>query len=131
MIDYNSIEYFENFDKTIRVSEYESILLKRLSDNTVMISYLDILTGTTTKLAFYNSGKWLGYNPVNLNKLFALFKVNKVLKPNLIRFLTPNEHIVEIKKIERVVVCFKKRFHITIKKTKRNLDNLDILNKFT
>jgi hypothetical protein len=57
--------------------------------------------------------------------------VNKVLKPNLIRFLTPNEHIAEIKKMEKVIVCFKKRFHITIKKTKRNLDNLDILNKFT
>ncbi len=131
MIHYNSIEYFENFDKTIRVSEYESILLKRLSDNTVMVSYLDVLTGSTTKLAFYNSGRWSGYNSVNFNKLFILFKSNKSLKPNLIRFLTPNEHIAEIKKMEKVIVCFKKRFHITIKKTKRNLDNLDILNKFT
>lgn len=131
MIPYNSLEYFENFDKTIRVSDYESILLKRLPDNTVMVSYLDALTGTTTKLAFYNSGRWVGYNSVNFNKLFILFKVYKNLKPNLIRFLTPNDNIAEIKRIEKVVICFRKRFHITIRKTKKNIDNLEIFNKFT
>lgn len=131
MVNYNSIEYFENFDKNIRVSDYESILLKRLPDNTVMVSYLDILVGSTTKLAFYNSGRWLGYNSVNFNKLFILFRKHKNLKPNLIRFLTPSDHLAEIKRFERVIVCFRKRFHITIRKTKKNLDNLDILNKFT
>lgn len=130
MVNYNSVDYFENFDKNIKISEFESILLKRLPDNTVMISFADILTGTTTKLAYYNSGRWYGYNPPNFNKLFFYFKRYKNLKPNLIRFLTPNDHIIELQKIEKVVVCFKKRFHITIMKTKKNWNNLDLSEKF-
>lgn len=121
MVNYNSIEYFENFDKIIRISDYDSILLKRLSDNTVMVSYFDVITGTTTKLAFYNSGRWTGYNFANYGKLFSLFKKHKNLKPGLIRFLTPENHLAELKKVERVFTCFKKRFHITIRKTKKNL----------
>lgn len=127
MFDHNSIEYFENFDKKIRISDSESLIIKRLMDNTVMILYSDILTGTTTILAFYKDGKWTGYNPPNFNKLFYLFRRNKNLKPALIRFLTPNHHIHEIQKVEKVIVCFKKRFHITIKKTKKNI-NIDNIN---
>lgn len=125
MYSLNAVDYFENFDKTIKLSEFESILFKRLNDNTVLISYNDILTGTNTKLAFYISGKWTGYNPVNFNKLFFLFKKHKSLKPNLIRFLTPNDHVLEINKIEKVITCFRKRFQITILKTKRNLHTIE------
>ena len=121
MVNYNSIEYFENFDKIIRISDYDSLLLKRLPDNMVMVSYYDVITGTTTKLAFYASGRWIRYNPTNYIKLFSLFRENKNLKPALIRFLTPENHIAELKKFERVFTCFKKRFHITIRKTKKNL----------
>jgi len=121
MVNYNSIEYYENFDKIIRISDYDSILLKRLPDTTVMVSYFDVITGATTKLAFYEYGRWTGYNPTNYSKLFSLFRTHKNLKPGLIRFLTPENHIAEFKKIERVFICFKKRFHITIRKTKKNL----------
>ena len=129
MINYNSIDYFENFDKKIKITEFESLLLTRLSDNTVLVSFEDILTGTTTKLAYYNSGRWFGYNPPNFDKLFFYFKKYKNLKPNLIRFLTPNEHVIEIQKIEKVIVCFKKRFHITVMKTKKNLNSMDLIEK--
>lgn len=121
MVNYNSIEYFENFDKIIRISDYDSLLLKRLPDTVVMVSYFDVITGTTTKLAFYKEGRWVGYNPTNYSKLFSLFRTHKNLKPGLIRFLTPENHIAEFKKIERVFICFKKKFHITIRKTKKNL----------
>jgi hypothetical protein len=117
----NSLEYFENFDKCIRLTDFESIFLKRLSDNTVEVSHFDSLVGSITKLASYKSGRWKGYNPPNLSKMFCIFKKYRNVKPALIRFLTPNDYPYEIKRIEKVFVCFKKRFHITIRKTKKNL----------
>jgi len=117
----NSLDYFDHFDKCIRLTDFESIFLKRLSDNTVEISYFDSLIGTMTKLASYKSGRWNGYNPPNFEKMFMLFKKHKNAKPALIRFLTPNDYPYEINKMEKVIVCFKKRFHITIRKTKKNL----------
>lgn len=124
----NSVDYFEDFDRSVSISESESVFFKRNPDNIVEVSHFDALTGTLTKLAYYQYGKWTGYNYPNFNKLFILFKNYKKLKPSLIRFLTPNDKPQDIKKMERVFVCFKKRFHITVMKTKRNI-NKDLFNR--
>ena len=121
MINYNSVEYYENFDQSIKISEDEVVLFKRLSDNVVMISVMDIITGTTTKLGFYKFGRWSGYNPVNYERLFNIFRENEGLTPKLIRFLTPNNSSIEYAKIERVFSCAKRKFHITIRKSKKTL----------
>lgn len=128
MNSFNTIDYYESFERNIRISDTECLFLKRLEDNTVNISYADSLTGTLTNLASYKNGRWSGYNPPNFNKLFDLFRKNKNLKPALIRFLTPGQYTYEISKIEKVIVCFRKRFYITVWKTKKNI-NLEFIEK--
>lgn len=124
----NSVDYFVDFDRIVSISESESVLFKRTPDNIVEISYFDAITGTLTKLAYYKNARWEGYNPPNFNKLFVLFRTYKKLRPALIRFLTPKDYPHDIQKMEKVIVCFKKRFHITVMKTKRNF-NKDIIKK--
>lgn len=122
MSQFNSIDHYYSFDKVIKINEAESVLLKRFPDNFVEISHSDYINGTITKLGYYQEGKWFPYNPPNFNKLFILFRKYRNLKPALIRFLTPGNSVAEIHKVEKVFVCFKKRFHITIRRTKKNLN---------
>jgi hypothetical protein len=114
-------EYFDLYDKVIRINDNESLCLKRLSDNTVVVTLEDELSGTLTNLACYIEGRWIGHNATNYNKLFNLFKVYKPLKSKLIKFLTPNRGTPEIKQFTKIITCARRKFIISIKTAHRSV----------
>ena len=114
-------DYFDLFDQTVKISDNETLCLKRLNDGTVLVSIDDEVTGTLTKLAYYKGGRWSGYNAPNYNKLFSLFRKYTSLKPKLIRFLTPNDHLPEVRKVTKVVNCARRRFTISVKSASRSV----------
>lgn len=123
-------DYFDLYDKVIRITNEQSLCLKRLSDNTVVVSLDDELSGTLTKLAAYSNGRWKGYNAPNLELMMSLFRKHKHLKPKLIKFLTPNHGAPEIKYFSKAFTCARRRFVIKIKKTVpkklRDYDKMDL-----
>ena len=114
-------DYFDLYDKVIRISDNEVLCLKRYSDNTVSVSIDDELSGTNTKLATYSNGRWFGYNSTNLAKMFSLFRKYSYLKPKLIKFLTPNHGTPEAKHMRKVFTCARRKFVISIKKTSHRM----------
>ena len=124
-------EYFDLYDKVIRINDNECLCLKRLSDNTVVVAVEDELSGTHTKLAFYSTGRWTGYNATNYRKLFNLFREYKHLKPKLFKFLTPHNGTPEMKHFSKVITCARRKFVISIKTAhrsvskKNNYDKMD------
>lgn len=108
-------DYFSIFEKIVRINDAENVLLKRMSDGTVLVSHEDHINGTLTKLAYYRQGKWQGYNSRNFEKMFDLFRTHKNLKPALIRFLIPDGDGSPYH-INKIVTCAKKRFHISLKR---------------
>lgn len=123
---------WSQFDSIINISEThtERVLLRRLEDMTVMVLHEDDLTGTTTKLAYYNpsSKRWSGYSPTNFSKWFSLIKRHPYIGPKVVRFLSPDIGIKEIVNAEKVFTCFKRRFSIKVTKltnrAKREFDSM-------
>lgn len=113
-------QYYDLFDSVVKVSESESVCIRRLADHTVVISLEDHITGTLTKLAYYSNGKWEGYNTVNFEKLFQLFRKHKKLNSHLSEFLTCYKTLPEVRQFKRVITCAKRRFTISIKSAHRS-----------
>lgn len=110
-------DYFTIFEKVVRINDVENILLKRMSDGTVVVSHEDHINGTLTRLAYFKEGRWSGHNTRNLQKMFSLFRTHRNLKPALFRFLAPENK--SPLKVEKYFTCARKRFHISLKKVAR------------
>tara|TARA_R110000868_G_scaffold268036_5_gene527294 strand:+ start:173 stop:553 length:381 start_codon:yes stop_codon:yes gene_type:complete len=113
-------DLFEMSHLQIKVTDEENILLKRLSDGTVIVSCEDLITGSTTILASYKNARWVGYNATNYAKFFSVFRTHKQLKSKLIKFLTPSPMNNELREIRKVFTCAKKRIVISIKSATRS-----------
>lgn len=107
-------DYFIHFEKIVRINDLENVLFKRANDGMIIVSHEDHITGALTKLAYYKDGRWTGHNARNLDRMIALFKANKNLKPALIRFLSPDNNGTY--HINKFFTCAKKRFHISLRK---------------
>lgn len=113
-------DMFELSHKQIRITDNEALLFKRLGDGTVIVSYEDLITGTTTVLAYYKNARWVGYNSTNYQKFFSIFRTHRHLKSKLIKFLTPSPNNNELRELKKVFSCAKRRVVISIKSAKRS-----------